>query len=69
MVTLSPWQVERFREIDAQASAIGDLLNSLRELARQDPQQIDARWIAIAQTELQQGFMALRRAVGNPKTF
>jgi hypothetical protein len=30
---------------------------------------IDTRWVAIARTQLQQGFMALTRAVAQPTTF
>lgn len=30
---------------------------------------VDPRWIAIGQTQLQQGFMALARAVAQPTTF
>ena len=29
----------------------------------------DSRWISIARTQLQQGFMALTRAVAQPTTF
>jgi hypothetical protein len=30
---------------------------------------LDARWISIGQTDLQQGFMALMRAIAQPTTF
>jgi len=30
---------------------------------------VDTRWVAIARTQLQQGFMALTRAVAQPTTF
>lgn len=31
--------------------------------------QPDGRWVAIARTQLQQGFMALTRAIAQPTTF
>jgi hypothetical protein len=33
------------------------------------PRDVDPRWRAIGQTELQQGFMALRRAIEKPEGF
>jgi hypothetical protein len=30
---------------------------------------VDKRWVAIARTQLQQGFMALTRAIAQPTTF
>ncbi|CNJ03413.1 Uncharacterised protein [Yersinia aldovae] len=43
---------------------VGDYLD---EIARH--QDIDPRWLAIARTELQQGFMAAKRAVAKPTAF
>ena len=31
--------------------------------------EIDKRWLAIARTQLQQGFMALVRSIAKPETF
>jgi hypothetical protein len=41
--------------------------NYLDEIARN--KDIDPRWLAIARTELQQGFMAAKRAVAKPTAF
>lgn len=30
---------------------------------------VDARWVAIAKTDLQKGFMALVRSIARPETF
>ena len=38
------------------------------EIVNQAP-GTDKRWVAIARTELQQGFMALTRAVAKPTSF
>lgn len=39
------------------------------ELVKQLGPQVDQRWVSIAQTHLQQGFMALIRAVAQPDSF
>ena len=58
-----------------------DLINSIKELAEEVGDavdilernevglDIDGRWVAIAKTHLQQGFMALTRAVAKPESF
>ena len=50
--------------IKEKAKEVGDLINSLRIT-----DAIDQRWIAIAETDLQKGFMALVRAVAKPESF
>lgn len=42
----------------------GTVIEGLRNDAR-----IDQRWLSIAATELQQGFMALVRSIAQPTTF
>ncbi len=51
-------------QIDADAVYLGEAL----ERYHNDP-SVDARWLSIARTNLQQGFMALRRAVEKPAAF
>jgi hypothetical protein len=57
-----------------------DLINEGKELAEtvrkyveklafNGRQDIDQRWVALGRTQLQQGFMALTRAVAQPTTF
>ena len=43
---------------------VGDFLDNIDPSVEPDP-----RWLAIARTHLQQGFMAAKRAVGKPDTF
>jgi hypothetical protein len=47
----------------------GTLLADLVETLRLAPGDIDQRWVAIGTTHLQQGIMALVRAVARPTTF
>lgn len=51
-------------EIKAEAVKVGELVEKLRATPG-----LDQRWISIGVTELQQGFMALTRAVAQPTTF
>lgn len=55
-----------------------DLMNEGKELAQQvgayieklkNKSYTDKRWVAVGQTQLQQGFMAAIRAVAQPTTF
>jgi len=43
---------------------IGKLIEALRAM-----KDIDQRWLAIAATDLQKGFMALIRSIARPTTF
>lgn len=52
--------VNRFKESEER------LLRDLDAMAYSDGDSFDQRWIAIARTNLQQGFMALNRAVFQP---
>ena len=55
----------------AQINAIKEAAEFVRMLVdavMKDP-STDKRWGAIARTELQQGFMALTRAIAQPETF
>jgi hypothetical protein len=47
----------------------GKLLADLIETLRLAPGNIDQRWVAIGTTHLQQGLMALTRAVARPTSF
>lgn len=46
------------------AETVGNLCNTVEQL-----QGIDKRWLAIAKTDLQKGFMALIRSIAKPETF
>jgi len=61
---LSEGEIAAMNEI----KAAGENLRELVERLRVNP-ELDGRWIAIGATELQQGIMALVRAVAKPTTF
>ncbi len=46
------------------ASCVGDVIEKLETSAG-----VDKRWLAIAKTDLQKGFMSLVRAIAKPTTF
>ena len=46
------------------ATTIGDYL----EVLSKDP-AVDQRWLSIAKTDLQKGFMALTRSIAKPTSF
>lgn len=54
-----------------------ELINKVKDKANEvqclielcEYHDIDKRWIAIAKTQLQQGFMALNRAIAKPEGF
>jgi hypothetical protein len=62
---LNEKEIGAINDIKHAAEQIDILIESL--VAR--PINIDGRWLAIGKTELQQGFMALTRAVAKPTTF
>jgi hypothetical protein len=62
---LNEKEIAAINDIKHAAEQIEILIESL--VAR--PINTDARWLAIGKTELQQGFMALTRAVAQPTTF
>lgn len=48
------------------AELVGELVQSLRETPGVE---VDQRWVDIAETELQKGFMSLVRSIARPTTF
>lgn len=57
-------EINLMNSIKSTGEAVGVLVDALK----QQP-GLDQRWVSIAQTELQQGLMALTRAVARPTTF
>ena len=51
------------------ANATGAFCNALAARAKEDPTAIDPRWVAVGQTDLQKGFMALTRSIAKPTSF
>lgn len=46
------------------AVAVGEIIEGLEKIP-----SIDKRWLAIAKTDLQKGFMSLVRSIAKPETF
>ncbi len=70
---LSAEEIELMNAVKHQAEQVGQLVERLKTFQYESDgvpnAKADGRWIAIAQTQLQQGFMALTRAVAKPTTF
>lgn len=60
---LSQEEIEAMNQITIKASEVGALINSLKTT------NADQRWVSIAQTDLQKGFMSLVRSVAKPDSF
>lgn len=61
---LNESEIDMMNEVKAQGIVLADLIESMK--SRQD---FDQRWVSIGQTHLQQGIMALVRAVARPTSF
>lgn len=62
--TLSDAEIAIINLVKANAELVRELLEGV---ARHN--DIDHRWFAIGQTDLQKGFMAVIRAIARPETF
>jgi hypothetical protein len=67
--------IKGYRELDGQEIALmnlikakGPMLEDLIEALRHTP-NLDQRWVSIGATHLQEGLMALTRAVARPTFF
>jgi hypothetical protein len=65
---LTPYEVRLMNDVKAEAEVVALLVEKLSGLKSAECVP-DQRWVAIARTHLQQGFMALTRAVAKPTTF
>lgn len=61
---LSAEEIQRMNNIKALGAAVGELMEELQKVPG-----VDQRWLSIAGTHLQQGFMAATRAIAQPTTF
>ena len=61
---LSQDEIESMNNIKNMGCHVEILINQINEQP-----DIDGRWVGIARTHLQQGFMALTRAVAKPDSF
>ena len=65
---LSQTEIDRMNQIKAMGEQLGLLVNELRTSTTDDKVH-DQRWVSIGATHLQEGIMALVRAVAQPTTF
>lgn len=63
---LSQEEVQAINDIKALALEVEALIASVSNRPAVD---VDKRWLAIAVTDLQKGFMSLTRSVAQPSTF
>lgn len=61
---LSETEIGLINKIKDHACIVSTLVEELREYPG-----VDQRWVSIAKTDLQTGFMALTRSVAQPTTF
>ena len=67
---LSQDEINLMNEVKQKASEVEALINSLGAFhAGTGNHAIDMRWVAIATTDLQKGFMALTRSIAKPESF
>lgn len=67
---LSQAEIDMMNRAKALATEVGDFIGNLSETNLQSNQQyIDPRWLAIAKTDLQKGFMSLVRSIARPESF
>lgn len=64
---LTTTQVAEINQAKALAQQVGDFIDNLE--AQDIERTIDKRWLNIARTDLQKGFMSLVRSIANPTTF
>ena len=71
---LTKGEIALINEIKGKAEEVEKLVNKLSLLRFPDTDTspsklIDLRWLSIGKTHLQQGFMALTRAIAKPESF
>lgn len=61
---LTQQEIDLMNEIKTKAEEVGAIVEKLKTTPG-----LDHRWVAIATTQIQQGFMAAIRAIAKPTTF
>ena len=61
---LAAEEIALMNDAKSKAMDVGKLIEVLNEIP-----DIDKRWLAIAKTDLQKGFMSLVRSIARPETF
>ena len=66
---LSLAEIQVLNDIAHQARKLGQFLDHMDEYHEKDEIHYDNHWMKIGRTQLQQGFMSIRRAVEKPDLF
>lgn len=66
---LSVAEVDLINRAKDLANQVGDFVELLAQLQPSDDTYADPRWLNIARTDLQKGFMALARSIAKPQSF
>ena len=67
---LSQEEIDLMNEIKEKAEEVGGLVEKIHQMFLDEKENNpDPRWISIAKTDLQKGFMALIRSVAKPTSF
>lgn len=66
---LSVAEVDLINRAKDLANQVGDFVELLAQLQPSDDTYADPRWLNIARTDLQKGFMALVRSIAKPQSF
>lgn len=61
---LTQSEIQTMNDCKYLAEDVGKVINELEKIP-----SIDKRWLAIAKTDLQKGFMSLVRSIAQPTTF
>lgn len=61
---LTEEEIVFINKVKVQGELVGQLLDEIAEVA-----DVDKRWLAIAKTDLQKGFMFATRAIAQPTSF
>ena len=62
--TLTKDETELINELKTQGNALGAAIDAMSQI-----DSVDQRWLSIGRTHMQQGLMALVRAVAKPASF
>ncbi len=66
MRDLTPEEIKAMNEIADAGNKLGELLD---RIALFDLEDYDHRWLSIGRIHLQEGIMAVKRAIGRPENF
>lgn len=66
---LTQEEIDLMNEVKLKANEVGALCDRLWAIHKVNPTGTDPRWLSIAQTELQKGFMSMVRAIARPQSF